>query len=46
MGARKAESIKWSKIYEFHTASLKKDFSFIATGDVVSNQSTVKVRYP
>ncbi|KAG1057141.1 hypothetical protein G6F46_001024 [Rhizopus delemar] len=34
VGARKAESIKWSKIYEFHTASFKKDFSFIATGDV------------
>ncbi|RCH96017.1 hypothetical protein CU097_011539 [Rhizopus azygosporus] len=34
VGAKKGNSIKWSKTYEFHTASLKKDFSFIATGDV------------
>jgi hypothetical protein len=27
--------VHWSPEYEFHTASKKNDFSFIATGDVV-----------
>lgn len=36
VGAKNSDTIKWSNTYEFHSASLKKDFSFIATGDVVS----------
>ncbi|KAG1467160.1 hypothetical protein G6F56_004568 [Rhizopus delemar] len=34
VGAKNSDTIKWSNTYEFHSASLKKDFSFIATGDV------------
>ncbi|CEP17620.1 hypothetical protein [Parasitella parasitica] len=34
VGSKTKSSIKWSKLYEFHTAPRGNDFSFIATGDV------------